>query len=298
MWLAVALFSAICFATVYVVDEYCVDNILQKPYMGVITSALASISIFFAIPFTLPIVKVIHFPENADLLLCLIVGVIIQINQGLYFKALSYSTAGTIAGYWNMVPALLPILSYLFLGSVLELDQYRGIYLIVLASIGLSALDTKSTENIFALLLMLVAVVLQVTALLLMAYIFKRVDFHSGFLSITTGMIVAGVFPLLMPSVRRSFSQNYQKLSSSINIFIGVEIMNLVAYGSLQKSIHLSGEPSLVAAIDGTAPGFAFIFSMLFFKNKVRNIASKHYQTLFLRLTNICVMVLGVWMVS
>jgi uncharacterized membrane protein len=298
MWVTAALTSAMLFATVHIIDEYCVDHILEKPYIGVITSALASMVAFLSLPFIVPIVGSMQFPSGKIVVYCLAAGALIQVNQALYFKALSYSEAGTVAGYWNMVPAFLPFISYLVFGEVLELNNYRGIYLIVLASLGLCLLDKKTDDNTSAFLLILMGVTLQIVALLLMKQIFKEAAFYSGFLLITSGMIIVGLLPLALKSVRRTFLSNFDELGQAMHLFIIVEIINLAAYGALQKSIQMGGNPSLVAAIDATTPGFAFLFSVLFllFTRKFGNTASQSKLTL--RFVNVGVMFMGVWLVA
>jgi uncharacterized membrane protein len=301
VWITIGLVSAICFAAVHIVDEYCVEEILDKPHIGVITSALASVSVFLAIPFILPAIGQVESPTSTNILLCLLVGTLIQTNQALYFKALSYSEAGTIASYWNMVPALLPMISYIVFGKVLQTDHYQGIYLIVLASLSLCLLDTKSSGNFIALFLIMSGVLLQVIAFLLMEVIFNTTHFYAGFLLITIGMILAGLSPLILKKTRNTFLSNWKRIAESIHIFIGIEIINLIAYGALQRSIQLSNDASLVAAIDATAPGFAFLMSLfLLYQKKKRSAVNLGTSkiTLSLRFINVGIMILGVWMIS
>ena len=44
MWLVFALLSPLFWAIVTVLDRHCVERIFDRPWMGVITSALASSS--------------------------------------------------------------------------------------------------------------------------------------------------------------------------------------------------------------------------------------------------------------
>ncbi len=298
MWLTIALLSAIFFGIVHVMDSYCVDHVLEKPFIGMITSAIASSVVFLAIPFTLPILVPIQMPSIKIIVFCLSAGALIQINQALYFKALSYSEAGTVAGYWNMVPAFLPIVSFFYFGEVLEDSNYIGLYLIVMASVGLCLLDNKTKGSFVAFLLILFGTSLQITALLLMKIIFDEIQYFVGFILITTGMILMGLSPLMLQNFRRVFVSNLTKLAPAMHLFIIVEIVNLLAYGFLEKAIHIGGNPSLVAAIDATTSGFTFIFSIFFFfvSKKFGDIRSQ--ENLGLKFINVGVMVMGVLMVS
>ena len=107
MWLVFALMAPFFFAVVHVLDSYCVSDIFEKPWVGGLTSSLATVVvILMAMPFVLPFIEW-SLPPSKIILLALLAGGLIQASQFLYFQALSYSEAGIVAAYWNMIPAIL-----------------------------------------------------------------------------------------------------------------------------------------------------------------------------------------------
>jgi len=50
----------------------------------------------------------------------LLAGFAFMASQALYFRALAISESGTVAAYWNLLPVLLLLASYLFLGEQLS----------------------------------------------------------------------------------------------------------------------------------------------------------------------------------
>src|SRR3989338_7051364 len=133
MWVLYALTAAVFFAVVHLLDEYCIDEIFEKPWIGVITSALASLVVLIPLPFILPFVGW-QWPTYSILLLAISAGALIQVSQLLYFNALANTNAGIVAAYWNIIPAILPILSYFIFGRIFTPNQYIGIVILIFSS--------------------------------------------------------------------------------------------------------------------------------------------------------------------
>src|SRR5687768_7864430 len=114
MWLFFALLTPLFWSVVHVMDSHCVDEVFEKPWMGMITSALTSTVIILFVPFIFP-----YFSDSAlsppiyYILLAILAGMFIQISQFFYFQSLAFSEAGIVAAYWNLTPALLPVISFL-----------------------------------------------------------------------------------------------------------------------------------------------------------------------------------------
>jgi drug/metabolite transporter (DMT)-like permease len=143
MWIQYALLSSFLWAIVHLLDEYCVDKIFSKPWLGVITSSSISVGIFLLIPF---LNMTVVIPSWNILGICLIIGAIIQLSQLFYFRALDNSDSGTVAAYWNITPVLLPIVSYWLFGYLITGNNYLGIILLIIASIGLCSIDKFSSR--------------------------------------------------------------------------------------------------------------------------------------------------------
>jgi hypothetical protein len=111
---------------------------------------------------------------------------------------------------------------------------------------------------------MLAACWAQVGVLLLEQYIFEHVSFFIAFFLITAGIVISGFCPLLLSSVRKTFTDNISSLKTAGMIIIGIEIINLSAIFCNQQAIY-RGIPSLVAAVETTVPVYTFLLSVLLF---------------------------------
>jgi uncharacterized membrane protein len=261
MWLVFALLSPVFWAIVHVLDSHCVEQVFDRPWMGVITSSIASMIVIVILPFTLPFVDW-TLPEVKIILLAFLAGVLIQSSQIFYFQALDNSEAGVVAAYWNLTPAMVPLASYLFFGKLLSVQQYLGIGVLVITSVCFCLVGTNIKTNWQAFCLMLVASCFQVNALLLEDQVFKDCTFFIGFLLITVGIIISGILPLLLVKVRRAFQKNMNLLQPAIPMIFGIEVANLIALFMSQRAIDL-GVPSLVAAVEATVPAYTFALSIL-----------------------------------
>jgi uncharacterized membrane protein len=258
MWIQYALFSSFLWAIVHVLDEHCVDNIFSKPWLGVITSSGISAGIFILLPIlNIPIV----IPSWDLLAICLVTGAIIQLSQFFYFRALDCSDSGTVAAYWNLTPIFLILISYWLFGYLITSNNYIGIALLIVASIGLCAVD-KFSNRWDTLYLMSIASGLLTIVMTIEKYIFDRTDFFGAFLSITAGMIMSGLACLTIPQVRSTLISDFPKIKQALPIFIAIELLNLSALYTGQTAVKL-GVPVVVSAIEASTPAYVFGLSLL-----------------------------------
>jgi len=263
MWLYFALLTPFFFGLVHVLDSYCVEDIFEKPWMGMVTGAFASIIVFAPLPYILPFVSW-ELPSWHIIVMALAAGVLIQLSQGLYFQALSLSEAGIVAAYWNMVPAMVPVASFIVFKEVLSLVNYMGIAILVASSVGFCLLDGNFRWRRRAFLLMGIASAMQAVMFLLQEVVFDTVPYFLGFLLITCGIVLGGFAPLLSRSTRTLFARNIHRLYPLAKLFIAIELINLLALASSQRAVDL-GIPSMVAGVESTIPAYTFILSIAFF---------------------------------
>lgn len=296
MWLFFALSTPLFWAIVHVMDSDCVEEIFEKPWMGAITSALASIVVFVPLPFLLPFLGW-EMPRWETIVLALIAGMLIQISQALYFQALAYSESGVVAAYWNMTPALLPIASFITTGSILSGTKYAGILILITASIGMCLVDTRLETRWRSFFLMLGASCLQVIFFLIEDHIYQEISFLLGFYIIAIGLIITGSLPLFHPRVFSLFKRNASVLKSASIIFVSIEIINLCALFTTQKAVDL-GLPSLVAAVESTIPAYTFVLSILLYQFNSRLGDQRSVNFLISKLLLVTIMVAGVYFVA
>lgn len=293
MWIAFSLSAAFFFALVHVLDEFCVGEVFEKPWFGVITSSIASIIVFQLIPFVAPFTDM-TLPSWPIILMAIAAGVLIQLSQAIYFKALSFTEAGTVAAYLNMIPAILPIVTFFILGVTITLREASGIAILIGASVMICFLDSNLTTRWKSFFHIFLVCILQVAAYALEEYLFERTNFIWGFIFITTGIIATGLLPLLFKKVRIDLHRNARKLSGLAKFFIAIEIVNLLALFSAQRGIDL-GKAPLVAAVETTVPALTFIISLVF----IWALGRKHkHEKLHFKLPLIGVMVVGVLLIT
>jgi drug/metabolite transporter (DMT)-like permease len=298
MWLLYALLSPLLWAMVHLLDWHCVTWMFKQPWMGVITSSLASCIVFLILPFAWSDIFS-NLPDRQMTALALATGVLIQVSQAFYFQSLAYSEAGIVAAYWNITPTLLPIASLLLFDEVLYIKHYLGIGTLVLASVGFCLIDTSFKTRWKSFSLMFVASCLQAVALLVEDYVFKHSSFVASFFFITVGIILIGLTPLLLHRVRRTLSQtlNTARSGNIVAVLVGIEAVNLLALLLSQRAIDL-GIPSLVAAVETTIPAHTFILSALMFSMTQRFGDSRSLLRLRLKIALLVVMIIGIWLVS
>lgn len=296
MWIQYALFSSFLWAIVHILDEYCVDNIFSKPWLGVVTSSGISAGIFLVLPFlNIPVV----IPPWDLLLLCLVTGAIVQLSQFFYFLALDCSDSGTVAAYWNLTPIFLIVISYWLFGYLITGSNYLGIVLLIVASIGLCSID-KFSNRWDTLYLMSIAAGLQTIVVLIEKYIFDRTDFVGSFLSIAAGIIISGLSSLAIEEVRSTLLEDLPKIRQALRIFITIELINLVALYTGQIAVKL-GVPVLVSAIEASTPAYAFGLSLLITTLQRRGVQpdlAENSQKLPMKLGLVGLTIVGVWLLG
>jgi uncharacterized membrane protein len=292
MWIQYALFSSFLWAIVHLLDEHCVDKIFSKPWLGVITSSGISAGIFLLVP----ILNVpVAIPSGHLFGICLLAGATIQLSQFFYFRALDCSDSGTVAAYWNLTPIFLLVISYWLFGYFITVNNYFGIILLIIASVGLCSID-KFSNRWDTLYLMSIASGLQTIVVTIEKYIFDRTDFFGAFLSITAGIIISGLATLAIKKVRSILIADLPLIRQALPIFIAIEIINLTALYTGQTAVKL-GVPVLVSAIEASTPAFAFGLSLLIATGK-RRLDLETKRRLPVKWGLVAVMMGGVWLIG
>jgi uncharacterized membrane protein len=292
MWIQYALFSSFLWAVVHILDEHCVDNIFSKPWLGVITSSGISAGIFLLVPF---LNQPIILPNWDIMLICMCTGAIVQLSQVYYFRALDFSDSGTVSAYWNLTPTFLPVISYWLFGYIITGNNYIGIGLLLIASIGLCLID-KFESKWDTLYLMSIAASLQTGVVLLEKYIFDRSQFFGAFLTISMAIVVTGLLSLGMREVRVSLVKDLPKIKKALPVFIIIELINWAALYTGQTAVKM-GIPSLVSAIEASIPAFAFGISLTIAMLH-RKVDAETKRKLPIKWMMVGLMMIGVWLIG
>lgn len=295
MWLFFAIIATFFYALVNVLDSHNVENIFEKPWEGIVVSSIVtSLVLLASLPITLPLMSWGN-PSWSIIGSAILSGIIIQINQALYFEALNHSNPSVVAAYWNMVPAFIPIASFFVFHETLMGIHYVGISILIITSVLISLIDAKFSKGWNAFVLIFVASWLQVCVIILMDLAFESLAYFTGVFLVALGLIFGGFFPLLFQDIHRHFFRHGPKLIEKFRLFLVIETCILISYSSLALALKF-GSPSLVTAIEAITPGFVILISILGIKfiGTKKQIQLHLLQKLFL----IGSMVIGVWLVS
>jgi len=203
MW---ALLSPAVFAVVNILDDNLLRGAYENPFFATIISGLIAL---------LPVLSVlfldISIPSLSIVLLALLAGFLLVTSYFFYFKAMLVDVPSVTIALWNLSPALVPFLAFFFLGEVLSFFQYIGFILVLGASIVLSLLSIRRFRLSRAFYFMIAASALTAVVAIMAKYIYGFVSFWDGFIFVSLGMGVGGLFFLLC------FKKvtPYQKISSS-----------------------------------------------------------------------------------
>lgn len=290
------MMTPVLFGLVHVVDSYCVEDVFDEPWYGVVVGCVISMIALIPFPYLAPFIQWDSL-SGSIILSGFVAGLLIQFSQLLYFYALDFSEPGIVAAYWNFVPALLPFAAFYILSELLTVRSYVGIGILVVSSICFCLLDSKPETKIFAFILMVIASIAQIVMFLLEKIVYSTISFLDGYYIILSGLLVGGLTPLLFKQSRGKIRDSKKGLLSFWKVFVVVELLNLLALLSSQLAVYL-GSPSLVAAVESMIPAYAFLFTAAwFYFSKNKNI-SDAINYLFAKIVLVFAMGVGVVLVS
>jgi len=266
--------------------------------MGAITSSIATlVAVFLPLIFLLPFMEIV-IPSWKVILLGISAGVLIQISQVLYFQSLGYSEAGIVSAYWNLIPVFIILIGFIVFGRTMSLIHIIGVAILIVASTFMIKLDSNFDSKLITFFLMVAASLLQAIAYIFEDIVFDYISFTHGFILLSIGLVIAGLSPLLLPSIRTELKKNTIKLAPVWKIFLIMEIINLMALAFAQGSVSI-GNPAFVSAVETTIPAFVFILSISLFlltKNKFGDPRSS--TKLPAKIIIVGTMVIGVFLIS
>lgn len=282
------------YAMVCVLDSYCVGKVFNRPWMGVITSSMASSIAFLLIPLAIPVWQT---PSLKIIALALLAGVLIQAMQALYFQSLAYSEAGVVSAYLNFVPLILPVVSYWFFGQAFGIWTCVGIGVNILASVLMCLMDSNFQTRWRSFFLMLAGCSFYSAGLLIEKHIFDQVPVIEGFLLITAGIVLSGILPLLLKSARCALLENLPVLKPALPLIAGIEVINLLAIYTRHRAVSLS-HPSIIEAIATTQTAYIFVLSLALCSLAPRLGDPQARQKMWAKMILAGAMVVGVRLVS
>jgi drug/metabolite transporter (DMT)-like permease len=295
-WLVLALISPVFWAIVHVLDSHCVDEVFDAPWVGNVTSAFTMLAFMPVIGLGM-IWADSNQISSMGVVQCCLAGIAYMASQVFYFKALKITESGIVAAYWNLLPFLLHVIGYLFLGEQLTGPMYLGSACLIIASILFCLVDGSIEYRWLSLGFMCVGACFQAVYFVLVDNLLETCSVYPVFIVSTISMIVCGLSPLLLGDCRRVFSSNWPRIWSSARFLLSIEIANMLAVSTGQYALKY-GSASLVASVEATIPAYTMCLSLLLFAIFKRYGEEDASKRLVPKLALTGLMVLGVWLVS
>jgi uncharacterized membrane protein len=133
-WLIIALIPPALYAVSNFFDKFLVEKRVKDPYVLVVIAGAIS----FVTGLIILFVRGFPLLLNTQIILLLTAGTLGELGLIPYLKALKLDDASRVVPLFRLIPVFVLILSALLLGEVLNLAQYVGFIIILIASIVVS----------------------------------------------------------------------------------------------------------------------------------------------------------------
>lgn len=258
-WILFALLAPALWAFTNLIDDDLIRTRIKDPVtLMVITGLFAGIPAL-ALLFT----GHLSMPSETVLLFACLAGAANLLSYLPYYYALRETSAANVILMWNLIPAFVTGLAWVFLDEALAPAQYAAIALLVMSSL-LAAYRKAGTQTVgrWAYPLMAGSSVLVAVQVLATKRVFHEVDFATGF-----GWISAATFAVALLFLLRTKTRSALRLARTLQTEERVVVGELLDVGAgAAKTFAISlGSVSVVQALEGTQPLFVVLFGALFF---------------------------------
>ncbi len=223
-------------------------------YISVSSALFVPLVFFFGFP-TLP---------SFELLLYYIAVAAIRVGYLYpYFLALKVIDTSIVAALFALGQISVPIVSYFWLGEVLDFTQYIGFGIIIVCSLVLSAKGTKIPKLSKAFYYMCVAAIIRS-----MGCVFEKyaLNTDANWINLVAySSAFAGIMPfvfLIIGKWRRDIVLNFSPYYNKLKYFVVIEFVSFTAL--FAEIFALTGvSPVLTTAISATVPMFVLAMSFV-----------------------------------
>ncbi|MBI2416032.1 MAG: EamA family transporter [Candidatus Kerfeldbacteria bacterium] len=286
-----ATLSPFLWAIVNIIDDYQIKKIYKNPSLAIIMTGL-----FLFVPLIISAGEA-NFFETKSIIFGIISGIAIVLSNWFYFKALSREETSIVIALWTLTPVIVYVLSFIFLGEVLNTRQSIGSGIIIVGSLLISLFGKKYLRFSPTLIIMLFASMLYAVNALLEKETYNNAGtFFSGFFFITLGMIIATLCFLCSKKNLYATVSVFKYNKRYLSFIVISEIINIAAM--IFQDIALSlGSVTIVKVIEGLQPIFVLtlILFLSFFVVYFRT--NTNYKLLFPKLLIMAGMMFGLYLI-
>lgn len=295
-WIFFALAAPFLFAVSNFIDRFLIEKRIKDPFfismLGGFFSLFVGILIFF----------VRHFPvlPTKDLIILLVGGIFLELGLIPWYKAISIDDPSRIVAIFQLIPVVVLVTSYVFLGERLSLSQAAGFVLVILGGflIAVECFSWKLFAFRKSLWPALAAVVLFALPVVMFKFAAQDQSFWNSLVYDFFGAGIGGVIILIyllisgveVGKLTREIKKDTWQL---LGVNEGVYFMGRLSW----FYAIILGPVSLVAVVSGgVQPFFVFVMGValaIWFPQIVKEDISP--KTLLLKITAIILMFAGIF---
>jgi len=294
-WLIFALLAPMLWGIVNIIDKYSLEKLMKNSFSYQILICLTDALVM--VPFILFTNISFAYPWY---IWGIIIGMILGFIFVFYNKAIMVEETSRVIPMIYLNPIFVLPLAYIFLGEVLNLQKYIGVFLLVASAVLISYQKSKgkfklSKALVYVLILDLMYGGLTITE----KYVFNYFDYISFLFWTLLGAIISGFIFLMFPKLRRDFLNDMSKTDKKKLFFWRIVSMILYYVAVIFFYIAISEElASIVAAIPSVQPLFVLIYTLilsLFIPKILKEKISK--SIVLIKVISIILLIIGTWLV-
>jgi len=295
-WFIFALLAPILWAGCNVIDKILLTKRFKNPFTYQIWTAIfdgtAAILLIILLPISF------SYP---GFLLGIIVGITHVFSLLLYNKAMLVEEASRVISLTYLDALFVIPISYIFLGEILKSEKYLGILLVLAGTMLISYKTRKKGKFVFspAIKSVLIIAVIYACLSVLQKYILKFIDPLSLMVWVFVGYLIGASPTLLFPKIKRDFYTMIKKIDRFALILTVLTLIFAYSAFNLFLTALSLGSASLVVGIATIQPFVVFILTTVLTWSFPKYMKEKiDKKTLSLKLIAICLIFLGVWLIT
>ena len=290
-WILLSLLVPLFWASSNFVDKYILGKYTKGIFDFLFFSTITS-WVFFVVLYLF-----IGLPQfSAYSWIPLLTGITLVYSYGFYGKALEQGDTSALVILFNLIPIVVVVLAFIFLGQALSLNEYLG-FVIVLVGAAIVSIERKKRFFIKGLGMILIAMLIWSIVTLLVDYGMTKMSFWDYFMFDVLGSAIAGPTLLVIPSMRRQIVHGLKTATADKYIwFSWNNVLDFFGQMSMKKALAIASSAGLVTVVTQVQSFYAIVIGLLltmFLPNIIKEDISG--RTLVKKLIGALIMFSGVY---
>ncbi|MBU1255600.1 EamA family transporter [Patescibacteria group bacterium] len=269
-WLLIAIIAYFLYAIVFIIDKFLLSQTNLQPsvyafYIGI----FSGLAVLVLIPFDFSIISV------EQIIISFIAGILFVLANLFFYKSIQIGEVSRITPIiGGAIPIFTLILTYLFLGERLTINQLIAFCLFVLGGIIMLWPRKKirvghgmvKTLLIKRLPLAILSALLFAGSFVLTKFIYNELSFINSFIWIRIGGIIGSLLLLFSSNLRKAIFQVSKSIKiKTVELAVFNKCLSALAFILLNYAIYL-GSVTLVNALQGVQ--YVLLLFLAFFLSK------------------------------